>query len=88
MFLMMMANAISDGFYSSSTKQKYVVKSNAEGEFVTLSDMNEENVKHGHPISTAWHRTKQIRYYFIKQYLDDESLLVHCSIEQMITDII
>ena len=69
-----------------------------------LSTMNDENVKPGlimedneAAIQLAQHgkynssRTKhiKIRYFFIKQYLDDgEFILIHCPTEQMIADIL
>jgi hypothetical protein len=103
---------------SNSTKQKLVVKSSAEGEFVTLSDMissaahekdklsamNNDIVSSGlimEDNEAAIHlaergksnssRTKhiKIRYFFIKQYLDNgEFILIHCPTNQMIADIL
>ena len=103
---------------SNSTKQKLVVKSSAEGEFVTLSDMmsnaahekNKLSSMNDGPIKPGLimednaaaiqlaergksnsNRTKhiKIRYFFIKQYLDDgEFIIIHCPTQQMIADIL
>ena len=90
---------------SNSTKQKLVVKSSAEGEFVTLSDMissaahekdklsamnndivppglimedNEAAIHLAERGKSNSSRTKhiKIRYFFIKQYLDNDEFIV------------